>query len=68
MYTSEKNIQSKVSQISNFARAHLMFWVAKSKYLSSISKPIKFRLVLTQATPVDPTPMQLSKTVSPGFE
>ncbi len=31
-----------------------------------LSIPIKLRPVFTQATPVDPLPMQLSSTVSPG--
>ena len=50
--------------ISTFACAIRFSAAAKSPGFFSI--PIKFRPVLMQATPVEPLPMQLSSTVSPG--
>ena len=41
-------------------------FTATSKYPSSISIPMKFLLVLTQATPVLPEPKVKSNTVSPS--
>ena len=40
---------------------------AMLKYPSSSSIPIKFRFVFTQATPVEPLPIQQSRTISPSF-
>ena len=42
-------------------------FLAISKYVLSNSIPIKLRLVLIHAIPVEPLPIQLSKTVSFSF-
>ena len=42
-------------------------FLAISKYVLSNSIPIKLRLVFIHATPVEPLPIQLSKTVSPSL-
>ena len=40
---------------------------AALKYFSSISIPMNFRLFLRAASPVDPTPINISRTTSPGL-
>src|SRR5690606_28999119 len=47
--------------------AALIRFSAIAKYSGSSSIPMNLRLRLTAATPVVPDPMQLSRTVSPGF-
>src|SRR5574344_983251 len=54
-------------QVEAVVRCSSILFLAISKYLSSFSMPMKLRFVLTQATPVLPLPMQLSKTVSFSF-
>src|SRR5699024_1541825 len=50
------------------AKHSLILRLAISKYPSSISIPVKSRLVFTQATPVLPLPIVKSTTRSPSFE
>ena len=65
------NVISDKLQLYYYAAAiwrseSLMRAAAISKYFCSSSMPMKFRPVRTHATPVEPLPMQLSSTVSPG--
>src|SRR5574344_909316 len=51
-------------QVEAVVRCSSILFLAISKYFLSSSMPIKLRLVFTQATPVEPETIQLSKTVS----
>ena len=64
----------RIKRLLSFGVFHVFSFSALSirsfailKYSSSSSMPIKRRFVFTQATPVLPLPMQLSKTVSPSL-